>query len=123
MTDERELIEKLRREGSSTLVYGEQIIRARELANEAADALQSLSERIAVLEARQHGGENGVAGDALDYALGHFTNANKAIGFLDDWRDGRDLEARWPGYVRWLAVQRAGAAEAASLIKEGSHAK
>lgn len=61
------------------------------------------------------GEPNGDAGDALDWALGHLAAPQKQLGFLDDWRDGRDLDTRWPGYMRWLGVQREGARKARAL--------
>ena len=51
----------------------------------------------------------GDAGDAIDFAVGHCA-PDEAVAFLDDWRSDRTDE--WPGYVKWLATQRRGAAEA-----------
>lgn len=48
---------------------------------------------------------NGDAGDAVDWACDHISVAN-AQRFLDDWRDGRDMDTRWPGYMKWMRYQR-----------------
>lgn len=56
--------------------------------------------------ARAQGG----AGDAIDFACDH-CGPDEAQAFLEDWR-GEQAD-QWPGYIRWLKVQRGGAAQAA----------
>jgi hypothetical protein len=57
--------------------------------------------------------EFGSAGDAIDFACDHIQWPAEAMEFLEDWRG--DKASEWPGYVRWLAVQREGAMQAARL--------
>ncbi len=66
---------------------------------------------------------NGDAGDALDYGLDHIKNPKAQLGFLDDWRDGRELETRWPGFVRWLRVQREGVTAQGMAARSGETAQ
>lgn len=47
----------------------------------------------------------GGPGDAIDFALDHLTNRFRS-SFLEDWRAG-DFR-RFPEYLEWLEVQRAG---------------
>jgi hypothetical protein len=64
----------------------------------------------------------GDAGDAVDFACDH-CGPEEALAFLEDWRGDRAGE--WPGYMKWLAVQHAGAAQAiearrAETLQDGS---
>lgn len=94
--------------------------RAAGTCREAAALLQSQQAEItrlsAMVEEWTTGGDQGVAADAIDFALNH-CGPEEAQAFMFDWCANRADE--WPGFVVWLARQRTRKRHAISTEQAG----